>query len=203
MGGDRRSGVRSEGVESREWTDHTNVRPTMLALLGLRDDYRSDGRVLVSALRSNATPDALRRHGGTVRALGDVYERLNASIGEFALATLKASTTAIASTDEARYEQIEQAIADLTTQRDALAPQIESDLEAAAFRGKEIDEDRAKAEIAQAEAIVAAAHRLAESGRPWLSRPGAARARRGAGAPGRSGRRARAPRSGRRRARRA
>jgi hypothetical protein len=154
-------GVRSQGVEPREWTDHTNVRPTMLALLGLHDDYRSDGRVLVSALRSKATPHALREHGGPVRALGDVYERLNASFGEFALETLKASTAAIAATDEAQYERIEQAIAGLTAQRDALAPQIESDLEAAAFRGREIDERRARAEIAQAQAIVAAAHRLA------------------------------------------
>jgi hypothetical protein len=157
-------GVRSQGVQPREWTDHTNVRPTMLALLGLRDDYRSDGRVLVSALRSKATPQALREHGGTVRALGDVYERLNASFGEFALATLKASTTALAATDETRYEAIEQAIAGLTAQRDALAPQIESDLEAAAFRGREVDEHRARAEIAQAEAIIAAADRLAAAG---------------------------------------
>jgi hypothetical protein len=154
-------GVRAQGVQPREWTDHTNVRPTMLALLGLRDDYRSDGRVLVSALESKATPHALRSHGGAVRDLGAVYERLNASFGEFALETLKASTVAIASTDEARYEGIEQAIAALTARRDALAPQIESDLEAAAFRGHEIDERRATAEIAQAEAIVAAAHRLA------------------------------------------
>ena len=55
----------------------------MLALLGLHDDYRSDGRVLVSALRSGATPRALKRHGDTVRALGDVYERLNASFDEW------------------------------------------------------------------------------------------------------------------------
>lgn len=80
-----------------------------------------------------------------------------------ALATLKASTTAIASTDEARYEAIEQAIADLTARRDALAPQIESDLEAAAFRGREIDEDRTSGDRA-AQAIVAAAHALADSG---------------------------------------
>jgi hypothetical protein len=157
-------GVRRRGVEPREWTDHTNVRPTMLALLGLRDDYRSDGRVLVSALESHATPRSLRRHGGAVRDLGDVYERLNASFGEFALETLKASTVAIKATDEQTYERIEQAIAGLTAQRDALAPQIEADLEAAAFQGRALDERRARTEISEAQRIVAAAHRLAESG---------------------------------------
>ena len=40
------------------WTDHTNVRPTILALLGLNDDYVHDGRVLVEALEQ-ATPSAL------------------------------------------------------------------------------------------------------------------------------------------------
>jgi hypothetical protein len=157
-------GVRTRGIEPRAWTDHTNVRPTMLALLGRRDDYRSDGRVLVSALRPDATPRALKRHGGTVRALGDVYERLNASFDEFALATLKASTVAIASTDEAKYERIERAIAALTAQRDALAPRIESDLEDAAFRGRALDERRARAEIDEAQRIVAAAHCLADAG---------------------------------------
>jgi hypothetical protein len=136
----------------------------MLALLGLRDDYRSDGRVLVSALRSDATPRALQRHGGTVRELGDVYERLNASFGEFALETLKASTVAITATDEQAYERIEQAIAALTAQRDALAPQIEADLEAAAFQDRALDERRARTEIDQAQSIVAAARALAASG---------------------------------------
>jgi hypothetical protein len=97
-----------------------------------------------------------------VRRLGDVYERLNAPFGEFALETLKASTVAIEATDEAQYERIEQAIAALTAHRDALAPQIESDLAAAAFQGREIDERRAGTE--EAERIVAASHRLAESG---------------------------------------
>ena len=136
----------------------------MLALLHLRDDYRSDGRVLVSALESHATPRALRRHGGTARRLGDVYEQLNASFGEFAMQALKASTVAIKATDAATYDRIENAISDLTARRVALAPQIESELEAAAFDGVALDERRAQAHIGEAQALIAAAQRLADSG---------------------------------------
>src|SRR5919197_3063056 len=49
-------GVNRGGVDSEVWTDHTNVRPTMLSLLGLKDDYLNDGRVLAEGLESKATP---------------------------------------------------------------------------------------------------------------------------------------------------
>jgi len=49
-------GVRHLGVDHGVWTDHTDTRPTVLALLGLKDDYRADGRVIFEILRSDATP---------------------------------------------------------------------------------------------------------------------------------------------------
>src|SRR5262245_58281623 len=58
------------------WTDHTNVRPTMLSLLGLHDDYVDDGRVLVEGLDPKATPHGLVAHRETVRRLGDVAGRI-------------------------------------------------------------------------------------------------------------------------------
>ena len=39
-------GVAQRGVDNSTWSDHTDSQPTMLALLGLRDDYTPDGRVL-------------------------------------------------------------------------------------------------------------------------------------------------------------
>src|SRR3954451_22594150 len=39
-------GVRPLGRHDEVFSDHTDVRPTMLALLGLKDDYVHDGRVL-------------------------------------------------------------------------------------------------------------------------------------------------------------
>ena len=39
-------GVAHLGIDNSVWSDHTNIQPTMMALLGLRDDYAPDGRVL-------------------------------------------------------------------------------------------------------------------------------------------------------------
>jgi hypothetical protein len=153
--------VRSRGIDSRTWTDHTNVRPTILALLGLDDDYLHDGRVLVEGLERKAIPKALGAHREAVARLGQVYEQLNASFGAFALNTLEASTTALKSTDEAKYERIEGQIASLTQLRDALATQIKSQLDAAAFHGQPIDERRARIETFEAWALIEASRALA------------------------------------------
>ena len=149
------------GTDSRTWTDHTNVRPTILALLGLKDDYVQDGRVLVEGLTTKATPHALVAHRATVGVLGDVYEQLNASFGSFALDTLKASTAALASTDEAKYASIESKIAGLTAQRDALASKIRGALNAAAFDGTSLNQVQAVLWIAQAGALIVQARLLA------------------------------------------
>jgi hypothetical protein len=156
-------GVAGGGVDSTTWTDHTNVRPTMMALLGLEDDYVQDGRVLIEALTTKATPQALIAHRETVRRLGDVYEQLNASFGSFALDTLKASTAALASMDESKYASIENSIASLTSQRDALAAQIRSGLNAAAFDDQAVNEQQAKGWIDQAQSLIDQASMLAAS----------------------------------------
>jgi hypothetical protein len=156
-------GVANDGVDATTWTDHVNLRPTINALLGLHDGYLDDGRVLVEALTTKATPQALIAHRETVRRLGDVYEQVNAPFGTFAMDTLDASTTALASTDDATYNGIEDAIASLTAQRDALAGQIRAALNAAAFDGVPLDEQQAKAWIGQAQTLLAAASDLAAS----------------------------------------
>jgi len=153
-------GVQSGGIDSGTWTDHTNVRPTIMALLGLKDDYVQDGRVLIEALTTKATPHALVAHRETVRRLGDVYEQLNASFGSFALHTLEASTAALASTNETRYGLIESSIAALTTRRDALAHQIRNGLNAAAFDGKALNEVQSLGWIAQAQVLIGLANAL-------------------------------------------
>lgn len=135
----------------------------MLSLLGLKDDYTNDGRVLIEGLDAKATPRALRAHRQSVRRLGAAYEQLNAPFGEFALETLKASTAAIKSTDESKYSTIEHRIADLTDRRDALAERIKSGLNAAAFAGRPLDERTAKAEIARAHHLIQEAADLAAS----------------------------------------
>ena len=143
------------GIDYQTWTDHTNVRPTILALLGLRDDYVHDGRVLVEALEPAAVPKALR--GVKMRKLAAVYNQLNAPFGSFAASTLTASTTALTSTT--KYEKIETRLAALITERNRLAVKIRNALDAAAFRGKTVSAKQARLWTGQSFAVLS--HALA------------------------------------------
>jgi hypothetical protein len=154
-------GIQAGGIDSSTWTDHTNVRPTMLTLLGLHDDYVHDGRVLIEALTTKATPQSLIAHRETVRRLSTTYEQLNASFGKFAMDTLTASTRAVMSTDEALYKSIEDSIGDLTNERDALASQIKAALDGAAFDGQPLNEQQAKGWIDEAQSLIDQASALA------------------------------------------
>jgi hypothetical protein len=154
-------GFANNGIDPTTWTDHTNVRPTMMTLLGLKDDYQHDGRVLTEALDKHAIPQRLFEHRNTTTELGAAYEQLNAPFGQFGMDTLTASTRAISSTDDSVYNSIEDSIAGLTTQRDALALKIETALDDAAFNNKEIKEKDAKDWIAQAQSLISQASALA------------------------------------------
>jgi hypothetical protein len=156
-------GVKNQGIDSETWTDHTNVRSTMLALAGLRDSYVNDGRVLIEAIDTKALPQTLIAHRATLLRLGDAYEQVNASFGQFGLDLLSASTRALKSTDETQYESIETSIASLAGQRDALAAQIKAALNAAAFDDQAINEQSAKDWIAQAQSLLDQANALAAS----------------------------------------
>jgi hypothetical protein len=154
-------GVKKLGIDSKTWTDHTNVRSTTLALAGLRDSYVSDGRVLIEAIETNALPQSLIAHRATLLRLGDAYEQVNAAFGQFGMDLLTASTRALNKTDESQYESIETSIGDLTTQRDNLAAQIKAALNAAAFGNQPINEQQAKDWIAQAKSLLDQANALA------------------------------------------
>jgi hypothetical protein len=156
-------GVASHGVDSTTWTDHTNLRPTILALSGLSDDYVHDGRVLVEALDPHVLPHGLVGGGDAVQQLGSAYEQLNAPFGKFAAETLKASTTGIESnaTGDASYLSTEHQIQLLTVQRDQLADTIKTALDSAAFGGNPIDGHSTDQWIAQANKLIAQAAALA------------------------------------------
>ncbi|HLY94873.1 MAG TPA: alkaline phosphatase family protein [Gaiellaceae bacterium] len=150
--GVKHSGI---GINFQTWTDHTNVRPTILALLGLRDDYVHDGRVLVEALEPSAIPKAMR--GATMRRLAAAYNQLNAPFGTFADSTLNASTTALS--NPAKYARIETRLAALVTERNKLAVKIRNALDAAAFHGKTVKAKTAKLWTGQSFAVLS--HALA------------------------------------------
>jgi hypothetical protein len=155
-------GVRHNG-DDETWADHADVRPTMLNLVGLKDPYVHDGRVLIDQLYAWAVPQTLRAHRETLRRLGEVYKQLNAPFGDFAMNTLAASTRAIESgsaSDDSTYTDLEGQIEVLTTQRDTLATQIRAALNAAASGDAAVNEQQAKAWISQAEDLLAQAAAL-------------------------------------------
>jgi len=55
-------GVGQTGQDSRTRSDHADVRPTILALLGLRDTYVHDGLALTETIEESAQPVPLRGH---------------------------------------------------------------------------------------------------------------------------------------------
>jgi hypothetical protein len=152
------------GDDYTGWTDHTDVRPTMLTLLGLKDDYQTDGRAVVGPLFDWAVPQTLRAHRETLLRLGDVYKQLMASFGSFGMNTLKASSAALASgssADDSTYTQIEGQISNLTDARNALAAQIRTALNAAQFSGQALNEQVAKGWIAQGDDLLSQAAAIA------------------------------------------
>jgi hypothetical protein len=155
-------GVETGGIDSTTFSDHTDERPTMLALLGLSDTYLDDGRVITEALDNQAISKALHEHPGTTAELGGVWKQVNAPFGQFATDTLAASTKAIAG-DDATYTRIEGQIADLTAKRDVLVAEIRAALNAAAFDNQQLKERDAKDLIAQANDLLAQAQALAVS----------------------------------------
>jgi len=131
-------GVRQAGIDDETWSDHTDIRPTMLVLAGLTDDYSHDGRALVEDLGFGALPPALRSSDYAFRLLAASYKQINAPVASLGLMTLTKSTTALEG-DDATYGRIEGKISALTTKRDALATEMIQTLEGAAFHGQPVD----------------------------------------------------------------
>lgn len=130
-------GVANQGVQHDVWSDHTDIRPTILLLAGLSDDYSHDGRALVEVLKSHALPGNLRHAEFNFILLASAYKQITAPVGFLGLKSLKVSTKALAG-DDATYADLEGKLSALTTERDAVAAQIIQILEAAEFSGQSI-----------------------------------------------------------------
>lgn len=135
-------GVKHRGVDSTTFADQVDLRPTLMALTGLHDDYKVDGRVLTEELDGRALPWSLRVDRDTVQRLGTVYKQLDAVTGKFAMSTLTASTNGITSgtaTNDAKYTATEQALTRLGQERDELASAIQNVLLDAEFGNRPVN----------------------------------------------------------------
>lgn len=141
------------------WVDETDIRPTIMYLTGLRDDYEHDGRVITQIL--SYPNHALSQPG--VTALGECYKQLNSSVGKFAAYTLIASTDAIESTSpgDSTYLSIDAHLLHLDYARDHLALRIKGELEAAAFEDAPIH--GVFGQIQACGGLIGRAHELAAS----------------------------------------
>jgi hypothetical protein len=149
-------GVAHLGLDNSVWSDHTNIQPTMMALLRLQDDYTPDGRVLGEVISPSALPSGMQEHRGVLTELGQLYTQLEAPVGAFGLDTLRASTRALAShsAGDAVYTRIENELQRLGAQRDAVAGQIRTLLDDAAFHGQELNVDKAHDLIKQGDQLL-------------------------------------------------
>jgi hypothetical protein len=149
-------GVDQAGVDSTTWSDHSDIRPTMLVLLGLTDDYQHEGRALTEKLTGWAQPSAVKKSANFV-ALAEALKQIDAPVGRLGLASLQASTVALQSNDagDLTYSNIETQLASFTSQRDALAAQILPLLEAAEFNNQPISDEQAAGLIQQAQTLLA------------------------------------------------
>jgi hypothetical protein len=141
------------------WVEETDIRPTMLFLTGLSDDYTSDGHVIAQALKT--VP-------GNLKATEDLaagYDQINSSVGELATDTLIADTKALASGSSANdgvFTTEQNTLGKLADDRDAAATTIKQMLSDAAA-GKRPNQGQVADELATINDLLGRAHTLATS----------------------------------------
>jgi hypothetical protein len=139
------------------WVEETDLRPTLLYLTGLHDDYRTDGRVISQAL--SRAPRSLT---GT-QELAKLYQQLNSSVGSFGTDTLIADSAALAAgsgSHDSTFVREQHDLALLVARRDRLAAQIKEVL-ADAAHGDTPSHGTLVSDVHRARKILAAAHHLA------------------------------------------
>jgi hypothetical protein len=114
------------------WADHTDIRPTILAITGLTDDYVGDGRVLVEDLtfRPGKTDDP------NYVPLARCYKQLNSSVGQFGTDVIVSDSSALktgSGSNDSQYQTYLIQLQQLGSSRDSLATSIKNDLFQAEF----------------------------------------------------------------------
>jgi hypothetical protein len=149
-------GVNTTGEDDATWSDHTDIRPTILVMVGLKDDYTDAGRVLFEDLADSALPTAVVNSRAILTQLAQVYQQINAPVGQLGLDSLKVSTKAIESNDtgDTTYTNLENQLISITTQRNTLASQMISVLSGAEFNNQPVDATQAHQLINQGNALL-------------------------------------------------
>ncbi len=128
-------GVRNLGATDSVWTDHSDIRPTLLALAGLRDDYVHSGRP-ITEIMTGTRQDLVR--------LAQVYKQIDAPVGQLGLDSAAFATRAMESNTngDEEYLDADSRIASWTAQRNALADRMITLLDFTAPGASERHNDR-------------------------------------------------------------
>jgi Flp pilus assembly protein TadG len=146
-----------QASQTGTWVEETDIRPTMLKLLGLTDDYQSDGHVITQALTT--VPAAL----AATADLAKGYDQINSSVGQFATDTLLADSKALASgsaSDDSAYAAEQETLQQLADDRDQAAAKIKQTLSAAAA-GHMPNHGEIQSGLAHVKELLKRAHTLA------------------------------------------
>ena len=147
-----------EASTNGTWVEETDIRPTLLYLVGLQDDYQSDGHVVTQALAN--PPSTLQG----VAALAAGYDQINSSVGQLATDTLIADTRALASgssSDDSAYATEQATLGQLADDRDAAVVKIKKLLADAAL-GIAPSHGQLTSALALEKSLLIRAHNLAK-----------------------------------------
>jgi hypothetical protein len=130
-------GVRHLGRFDQIFSDHSDIRPTMMALVGLTDDYVHEGRVIAEFMNEDALPSGIKKGREEFVGLATIFKQLNAPKGDLGRASLVWSNRSITANDKV-YANYLKDIGQVTAERDQLAAKIKTELNNAAFHNKPV-----------------------------------------------------------------
>ena len=139
-------GVQNLGVTGAFFSDHTDIRPTLMSLTGLTDDYAHDGRTLIEVMTDAALPSALSGHRKTFSQLAGMYKAIDAPLGPAGMQTLQDATAAIQGSD-GRYIGFQAQLKAFTSERNSIAGHMIQMMEASEFDGAPFSDIAAQVEV--------------------------------------------------------
>ena len=138
-------GVQNLGATGAFFSDHTDIRPTLMSLTGLNDDYAHDGRTLIEIMQDKALPPALVGHRASFSQLAAIYKAVNAPLGSVGVRSLADATAAIEGSDGA-YLGFQAELKTFTNERNSIAGHMSQMMEASEFSGAPFNDIGAQVE---------------------------------------------------------
>jgi hypothetical protein len=156
--------IQNLGETGFVWTDHTDVRPTMLMALGLSDHYHQDGNAITQVLDPSSLPANIQAHLASYEDLAGTLKQLNAPFGQFGHDSEIVSTTAVESSSpgDAVDKGFDQQLEVCGSERAALVAQIQPILQNAEFAGGTIDDSQAQSLVNEAYNLIGSMHALSQ-----------------------------------------